>query len=62
MLSSNAIVRRQFAAAQQAHEANPLIEDFIVACFGFAAFWFKSGAAAKPACGLCATVSRHYAF
>ena len=46
--------KRVKVAAQQAHEANTLIEDSIVACFGFAAFRFMGGVTAKPACGLCA--------
>ena len=41
-------------AAQQAHEADPLIEVFIVACLGFTAFRVVGGITAKPACGLCA--------
>jgi len=39
------------SAAQQAHEADPLIEDFIVASPGFVAFRVVCGGSAKPACG-----------
>jgi len=38
--------------AQQIAEADPLIEVFIVACLGFAAFRVKLGGTAQPACGL----------
>ena len=40
--------------AQQAHEADTLIEDSIVACLGFEAFRIMGGVTAEPACGLCA--------
>lgn len=40
--------------AYVAHEADPLIEDSIVSCFGFAALQVQFGLTAKPACGLCA--------